>query len=40
VLYSSGHYATRQVAEGLVVAVVMAIGSVAIGTRTFRKENA
>jgi ABC-2 type transport system permease protein len=35
-----GHYATRQVAEGLVVAVVMAIGSVAIGTRTFRKENA
>jgi ABC-2 type transport system permease protein len=35
-----GHYATAVVWEGVVVAVAMAVVSVAVGTRTFRKENA
>ena len=34
-----GQYATAEVAEGIVVALVLAVASVAIGTRTFRKEN-
>jgi ABC-2 type transport system permease protein len=35
-----GRYATAAVAEGLAVAVVLAAASVAVGVRTFRKENA
>jgi ABC-2 type transport system permease protein len=35
-----GHYATKHVAEGLFVAIILAIASVALGTRTFLKESA
>jgi ABC-2 type transport system permease protein len=35
-----GNYATAVVAEGVIVALVLAVVSVAIGTRTFFKENA
>jgi ABC-2 type transport system permease protein len=34
-----GRYATAAVAEGIAVAVVLAIASIAVGTRTFRREN-
>jgi ABC-2 type transport system permease protein len=34
-----GNYATVVVAEGVVVALGLAVASVAIGTRTFFKEN-
>jgi ABC-2 type transport system permease protein len=34
-----GNYATEVVAEGVVVALGLAVASVAIGTRTFFKEN-
>jgi ABC-2 type transport system permease protein len=35
-----GRYATAEVAAGLAVAVALAVASVAVGTRTFRRENA
>jgi ABC-2 type transport system permease protein len=35
-----GRYATAEVAAGLAVAVALAVASAALGTRTFRRENA
>ena len=35
-----GRYATAEVAAGLAVALALAVASVAVGTRTFRRENA
>jgi ABC-2 type transport system permease protein len=36
----AGHYTTRTVAEGVVAAILLAVGCVAVGTRTFNRENA